>query len=250
MKNTLSIIVPTLISLLCISCSKEELFVNQKIEPKKIRFKMNKEDIPQKIYDIANNLQLCDSSISEEAYQDFKNLNSQEYIQYINLLAYQGIEKYNISIDSAFYILAKRIDYSLYLFNQMPNQLTPYNAMRLGNVMRNIGIPISLDPETWPLRYFHVEKTDRIVSRDSICMTGDNQMTFFYPNIIMIDGDVTLKSCNNTIRQFIHNQFLTAQFDASSQYMLRIEINTSAAQIFDLNFDFILDNTTMTYHFK
>lgn len=231
------------------NCSKEQFPLTSDFKIDNSKYKLPKETIPKDVYDIHKNILSCDIEQSEAAYEKLGSLDSSKYIQYINSLAYDGLSDYDISLDTAIYILAKRIDYSRYLFNKMPNKLSILEKEKVGTVMNAIGLPISVDPETWPSRYFHIEANDHIVGSDSICETSSHFKTIFYPTLKIENGKVDISGSNFTIQQMIDKGYITAKFDPASQYMLRIDINLSSLHMADIDYQFVLDNITKKYSY-
>lgn len=224
-----------------VSCTKDEIVIAAQAVDNFKKFYIPEEKISPEMSEIYNGMQTCDLEVSRLAYERFANLTENEYIEYMNFLALNGAEKYDISIDTAIYILAKRIDYSKLMFKSMPNHLDFDQMKELANAISNGGLPVSLDPNQWPpiSRGLYIEKSDKTKAYD--CLTGGH-FDIFYPSIVMEPpGKVKGESCNFLVQQMLDEGFITLKFDQSSnpKYMLRITANSNLLRILDSNFDFV-----------
>lgn len=246
----LSIFLPCIVLFcLLISCTKEAVSDTNILPQDNLKYKIERSEIPPTMGVLFSHLIENKKEVSEAACVSFAALNAAEYIEYINFLAIHASEKYGISEDTALWILAKRIDYSSSLFDKMPNKLTVSEARQVGNAMQNIGLPVSVDPKTWYNRNFMIEKTDKVILPDSLCLSTDHLKTIIYPAIRMPGGFVVASTQNALLRQLLDSQLITCRFDQQSADMLRIDLNLSAIYFYDFDYDDILDKLAFSYHY-
>lgn len=81
--------------------------------------------------------------------EEITQLDSAQYVQYLNYWAYHDAQKYKTNTDTALIIMLQRIPLSLKFFGKMPNKLTDAELAQLGNAMLNSHLAVAVDKKTW-----------------------------------------------------------------------------------------------------
>ena len=81
--------------------------------------------------------------------EEIQQLDSVQYVQYLNFWAYHDARKYRTNTDTALIIMLQRIPLSLKFFGKMPNKLTDAELAQLGNTMLNSHLAVAVDKRTW-----------------------------------------------------------------------------------------------------
>lgn len=103
-----------------------------------------------KISSDVENIYISRNSVDAKNWIDlYANMDSTQYVQYVNYQAMHASVKYGITLDDAICILANRINYSEVLFGVMPNKLTLEQLEKVASFMHYAGLIISPDPSTW-----------------------------------------------------------------------------------------------------
>lgn len=234
-----------------VSCTKDETILTAQAVDNFKKYYLPVEKISPEMGEIYSGLQACNLEVSRSAYERFSSLSESQYIEYINFLAHDGSKKYGVSIDTAIYILAKRIDYSKRMFGVMPNKLSFVETRGLASAIENFGLPVMVDPNTWIQRYHHIEMMDYVPSSDSLCVTSENFLTWY--NLLMKmypPGKVEASSCNFLVQQMLDQKYITLRFDPSSDYSLRTDVLRPIVTIFDIEMSHALGLIQKKYSYN
>lgn len=130
-----------------------------------LKYRLPKEAISKYVEDIY----LYRDNTSAENWMDlYENMDSVQYVGYINYQALHASVKYGITLNDAICILANRINYSMVLFGKMPNKLTIGELEKIANMLYYSGLVISLDPDTWDNREIEKDFVVKFVDKNFI----------------------------------------------------------------------------------